>query len=161
MRTTSRYLILAGAGLALLAAAAAAPVLAHNWHGRGGPGMMGLIDTYDADGDDRLTQAEIDTARQQQLARFDGDGNGRLSLAEYQGLWAEAMRERMVRQFQGHDSDGDPGVTLEEFQARFADVVQDRDGNGDGALTADELRRHGRGGPRGDGDRERGGPERD
>lgn len=156
MRTASRYLILAGAALALVGAAAAAPVLAHAWHGRGDG--MGLLETYDTNGDGRLTQEEIDGARQQQLARFDRDGNGQLSLEEYQGLWADAMRERMVRQFQSHDRDGDAAVTVQEFQGRLDDVVANLDANGDGALTADEFRRHG---PRDRGGRDRdGGPER-
>ena len=42
-------------------------------------------------------------------------------------------------------------ITVEEFTARFADLVRDRDRNGDGVLTVDELRPHGRGPHRGPG----------
>jgi hypothetical protein len=162
MRIPKKYLLLAGAA-AILTGAAVAPVLAQPGHGRGGSGMS-MLETFDTNDDGRLTQEEIDTYRQQQLSRFDRDQNSQLSIEEYQALWAEAMRERMVRQFQRHDRDGDGQVTVEEFQARYTDLVADRDDNGDGAITRDELRprghRHGRdGGPQGrgpgpDGDRD-------
>ena len=155
MRIPVRPILLVG-GLALLAGAVAAPVLAQGWHGRGGPGPS-LFETYDTNKDGKLTQAEVDAARQQQLTRFDQDGNGQLSLQEYQALWLDAMREAMVRQFQAHDRDGDAVVTVEEFQARFSDLVRDRDDNNDGELTQDELRPRGHGRGRG---RDRG-PDRD
>jgi Ca2+-binding EF-hand superfamily protein len=155
MRIGKKHLLIA-AGIAVLSGALVAPVLAHGWYGRGGPGM-GLLETFDTNSDGRLTQAEIDEARAQQLGRFDADRNGQLSLAEYQALWADAMRERMVRGFQSHDRDGDGNVTAAEFQERFTDIVSRRDENNDGALTADELRFHGRRDGRGhgrDGDRD-------
>lgn len=142
MRIPKKYLLLAGAA-AILTGAAVAPVLAQPGHGRGGPGMS-LLETFDTNDDGRVTQEEIDTYRQQQISRFDRDQNSQLSIEEYQALWAEAMRERMVRQFQRHDRDGDGQVTLEEFQARYTDLVADRDDNNDGALTRDELRPRGR-----------------
>jgi hypothetical protein len=164
MRIPTRPVLLAG-GLALLAAAAAAavPALAHGWHGRGGGPGPSLFGTYDTDKDGRLTQAEIDAARQQQLTKFDQNGDGRLTLQEYQALWLDAMREAMVRQFQSHDRDGDAVITVEEFQVRFSDLVREHDDNDDGALTQDELRPrgHGRGGPRDRGGPDRGGPDRD
>lgn len=155
MRITKKQLLFAGAALAL-AGAIALPALAQPGHGRGGPGMS-LLETFDTNNDGRVTQEEIDTYRQQQLARFDADGNGQLTLEEYQALWADAMRERMVRQFQAHDRDGDGNVTVEEFQERYAEVVSNRDDNNDGALTADELRGrgHGRRDRDRDGDRDR------
>jgi Ca2+-binding EF-hand superfamily protein len=157
MRIALRPVLLAAAA-ALLAGAAVAPVLAQGWHGRGGPS---LFDTYDTNEDGKLTQAEVDAARQQQLTRFDRDGNGRLTLEEYQALWLDAMREPMVRRFQAHDRDGDAVVTVEEFQARFSDLVEDRDDNNDGELTQDELRSRGHGHGRDrDRDRDRG-PDRD
>jgi Ca2+-binding EF-hand superfamily protein len=104
---------------------------------------MGLMDSFDTNKDGKLTQAEIDAARDQRRTQFDRDGNGALSLEEYQALWADAMRPRMVRQFQAHDADGNGSITAEEFRARYADVVRNLDRNNDGELTADELRRRG------------------
>ena len=114
-----------------------------------GPGGPNLIKQFDTNNDGKLTQQEIDAARQARLTEFDADKNGALSLEEYQALWLDAMRRAMVRAFQANDTDGDGSVTIVEFQARFADLVEDLDRNGDGELTRDELRRPGRGGPHG------------
>ena len=69
--------------------------LAQGWHGGwGGPGggMDRLMETFDTNKDGKLTQAEVDAYRNDQLAKFDKDGNGELNLEEYQALWADAMR---------------------------------------------------------------------
>jgi hypothetical protein len=148
MRVSKKALLVTGTafGAALLLGAAAAT--AHGWGGPGhGPGMgrMGLIESFDTNKDGKVTQAEIDADREQRLKRFDRDGNGELDLEEYQALWADAMRQAMVRQFQANDRDGNGRVTVIEFQERYTDVVRNLDRNNDSALTADELRRrHGR-----------------
>lgn len=148
-RTTLFAAGLLGGALALGGAA-----YAGGWGGpHGGPMRGGLLEIYDTNDDGKLTQAEIDEARKANLAKFDADGNGELTLVEYQALWADAMRQAMVRQFQANDADGSGTITVEEFTVRFAEVVADLDRNGDGTLTRDELRRHGRGGPMGHGPR--------
>jgi Ca2+-binding EF-hand superfamily protein len=117
--------------------------------------MQEFLDTYDANGDGRVTQDEVDQWRADRLKKFDADGNGQLSLDEYQQLWLDAMHERMVRQFQSHDADGDGLVTTDEFGKRTAHMVMMRDRNDDDAISLDDLRRrHGprdRGGMRSDG----------
>lgn len=124
------------------------------FHGRGHGGghAMRLFQTFDTDGDGRVTQQEIDAYRADQIERFDADNDGNLSLEEYQGLWLEAMRERMVDDFQRHDDDGDGQVTPDEFNERFAGLVERLDRNGDGALDREDRRWRGRNGP-GDGPR--------
>ena len=161
MTRTTRYLLATGA-LALGAAAFAGASLAdggwgrHHGHDRHGGGAMRLFEQFDANQDGRLTQAEVDQVRQSRLAEFDQNGDGSLSLEEYQALWMDVMRERMVDRFQAHDDDGDGMVTAEEFGEPFNRVVSRLDTDDDGEQTADEVRRRGerRGGR--DGDRERG-----
>jgi Ca2+-binding EF-hand superfamily protein len=91
-----------------------------------------------------LTQAEIDGGRQSRLAEFDTDKDGRLTLEEFEALWLDRMRERMVDNFQRLDADGDAIVTGEEYRAPMAFIVVRADRNGDGVLSFDDMRmRHG------------------
>jgi Ca2+-binding EF-hand superfamily protein len=140
-------LLLAGGTLALGAALFAGASVAGGWGGHHGWGRHGgavfLFEQYDANQDGRLTQAEIDQVRQSRLAEFDQNGDGKLTLDEYQALWMAAMRERMVDRFQEHDDDGDGLVTVEEFTEPFERVIVRFDRNGDGELTLDEVRHRG------------------
>jgi len=83
----------------LIGGAALATVPAIAGGGPHGPGGAGLIKQFDTNGDGKLTQQEVDSARQDRLTEFDADKNGALSLAEYQALWLDAMHRAMVRQF--------------------------------------------------------------
>ena len=160
MTKTKTILLTAGA-LALGATVFAGASLAgggwHRGHGSHGSPGQSLFDTFDANQDGTLTQAEVDQARQAKLAEFDSDGNGSLSLEEYQALWMDAMRERMVDRFQGHDDDGDGLVTAEEFGMDYSRIISRLDQDGNGEVTMEELREmrerhHDRGGDD-DGDR--------
>jgi Ca2+-binding EF-hand superfamily protein len=146
MTRTTKLLLTTGA-LALAAASFAGASLAdggRGWH-RGGWGHHGgfgesLFETFDSNHDGKLTQAEVDQARQAKLTQFDADHDGALSLEEYQALWMDAMRERMVDRFQAHDDDGDGKVTAAEFGEDYSGVIGRLDRDGDGAVTMDEIR---------------------
>ncbi len=101
-----------------------------------------LLENFDRNNDGKLTQAEIDQTRSDRFTQFDTDKDGTLTLQEYQALWFDAMRSRMVDRFQSLDDDGDAVVTNEEFLAPFGKVVNRRDRDDNGELTRDELRRH-------------------
>ena len=77
-----------------------------------------LFESFDVNDDGILTQTEIEEVRQSRLTEFDANGDGSLSLEEYQALWMEAMRERMVDRFQAHDDDGDGLVTSRNSASR-------------------------------------------
>ena len=94
----------------------------------------------DADGDGRLTAQELRAAREQQVARFDGNGDGRLSAAEYQAWWLDAAQQRLARQFRADDGDGDGAITVEELVERSEALLRRRDRDRDGSLTAEEWR---------------------
>lgn len=108
----------------------------HGWQRRG----ERLFDSFDSNGDGKLTQVEVDQVRRDRFTQFDTDADGKLTLQEYQALWLDAMRRDMVDQFQRIDDDGDAMVTAEEFAAPFGKVVRHMDRNNDGELTRDELR---------------------
>lgn len=126
-------------GVVVLAAAAFANVgMAQDLSRRG----MNLLDTFDANGDGTLTQAEVDQVRSERLGAFDANNDGNLTLDEYEVLWMDAMRERMIDQFQDHDDDGNGVVTAAEFADPYRRLVARMDDDGDGAVTRDELRAH-------------------
>ncbi len=131
-----KTLTLAGITLLALPAAAYAQDRGHDRHHRGG--MDRMMATYDTNEDGQITQEEIDGFRATRLAEFDTDGNGSLSLSEYEALWLDAYRERMVDNFQRHDDDGDGMVTVEEFGEDQSRIVARMDSNDDGVLTQDD-----------------------
>jgi Ca2+-binding EF-hand superfamily protein len=100
-----------------------------------------MLRQFDADGDGRLTQAEIDTARTERFAKYDGNGDGALSLEEFSGLFQEVSRPMMVRAYQKLDPNGDASVTADEFDRPFSNLVERHDRDGDGALSPSDMKR--------------------
>jgi Ca2+-binding EF-hand superfamily protein len=96
----------------------------------GGLGMMGIMQRmhgsmmdggmmqmFDADGDGTVTPEELRTQLQAKLAEYDGNGDGLLSIAEFEILHSAMIREAMVDRFQYLDANGDGAVTAEEMTA--------------------------------------------
>ena len=142
MSKTTTALIAAGLVAALGAGAIAEAEAAKRGHGgHGASRAIMLIEQFDANNDGQVTQDEIDGARSERFQQFDANNDGRLSLEEYEALWMDAMRERMVDRFQRLDDDGDAIVTQEEFVAPMRNLVIRRDRDGDGSITVEEMRR--------------------
>ena len=96
---------------------------------------VGNFDFLDADGDGALTQSEINTQRQSQLARHDTDSNGVLSTEEFARLWHEEMEPVSEMAFQSLDADANGVVTRAEFELPFAEIVQQLDSDNNGSIT--------------------------
>jgi hypothetical protein len=123
----------------------------HGMMGRGGMGgPMRMLEQFDTDKDGKLTQAEIDAGQKAKFAEANKDGQGGVSIQEFEPFFWAQHREMMVRAFQMLDSDGDGQVTEAEISERTAGMVERMDRNGDGALSRDD--RGGRGWGRGDRD---------
>ena len=98
------------------------------------------MERFDTDKDGKLTQQELDDARKTLLAAHDSDKDGKLTLAEFETLWLEVKRERMVRGFQRIDRNGDASISLDEFIKPYADLVSRMDRNNDGVLDREDRR---------------------
>lgn len=85
----------------------------------GGMGPMGgdMMQMFDADGDGTVTPDEMRSQLRAKLAEYDSDGNGSLSISEFETLHSAMIREMMVDRFQHLDADGDGAVTAEEMAA--------------------------------------------
>lgn len=115
-------------------------------HG-GGRGEM-LFRTFDSDKDGTITAAEINAGTETRLKDNDADGDGALSLKEFEGVWMEMLRNRMVDAFQRFDDDGDGRITKAEVDEKTSWMMSRMDRDEDGKITRQELRpryRHGDG----------------
>ena len=110
--------------------------------GRHGLMTMEMFDAADADGDGKLTQAEIDRVFNDRHAAHDADGDGNLGLEEFEGLWHETTRPLTVRVFQMLDSDGDAVITRMEYDRPLAGIVERLDRDGDGGLSMKDRWHH-------------------
>lgn len=120
----------------------------HRGRGHRGWGIHTMMERFDTNEDDKLTQEELDGARKNLLASHDADKDGKLSLTEYEKLWLEVKRRKMVRSFQRTDRDGDAAVTLDEFLKPYSRIVERLDRNEDGVLDKEDRHHrgwHGRG----------------
>lgn len=109
-------------------------------HGPGGRAMA-LFDELDQNEDGALTREEIAATLGQKLETYDGDADKTLTLKEFEGLWLEHTRSRMVDAFQFLDDDGDGKVTDAELKQPFERMARFADRNGDGKIDRDDMRR--------------------
>ncbi|GAB5387930.1 MAG: hypothetical protein Alpg2KO_08980 [Alphaproteobacteria bacterium] len=125
-----------------------------------------FIERFDGNDDGKLTQEEIDAWRANRVGEFNADGEDGLTIDEYEKLWLDAYRKRMVRRFQQLDEDGDGIVTEAEFVKPMSHFVDRTDRDDSGDVTLEEMKprkRHqmrrggGRGGHQQQGMRGRGG----
>lgn len=66
-----------------------------------------------ADGDGNVTPQQM----QAKLTEYDSDGDGTLSIFEFETLHSAMIREKMVDKFQHLDADGDGVITSDEMTA--------------------------------------------
>ena len=113
--------------------------------GKGGHGgrMAMMMQYFDSNGDGAVSREEIEQVRTERFAAFDADGDSALTLAEFEGLWLDFMRERMVDGFQRFDADGDGRITAAEIDRPLAMMMQRMDRNEDGVIDRSDFKRRG------------------
>ncbi len=98
---------------------------------RGGMGMMNssVFRSFDTDKDGTVSADEITKGVASLHKTYDADGNGSLSLSEFQALHAQMTRDFARRPFQMMDRNADGQISAEEMRfpaqmmARFAPVT--------------------------------------
>lgn len=142
-----RYVLLGVAGIAVLATGFA---LAEDRHGRQGAGQrpgLQMFATLDADGDGKITKAEIAEHQEAQFAERDLDGDGSISKEELVAAMASKMQARMGqmadRMLEKQDANGDGVINPGEMTGnRLADMFDRLDADGDGAISIEEMAAH-------------------
>ncbi len=112
----------------------------HGHHGKHGGMMFSIMSEVDADGSGSVSQAEVDAYRAAKVRAADGSRDGNLTLDEFETLFAELVRERMVDAFQRLDDDGNGVITGAEMDERFGDIVAHMDRDDDGELSRKDFR---------------------
>lgn len=110
--------------------------------GQGRAMIRALFEAADTNDDDALTTEEIAAYRTARLSEVDVSGDGALSIEEFDNLYRDLTRARMVDAFQRLDADGDGQISPQEMDDRVARFVERMDRDGDGVLT---LGRRGQG----------------
>lgn len=138
--------------VALALALTAGAALADRGDRMGGMGPMGgALDfaAIDADGDGKITQAEITAYRAAQTAGIDTDGDGLISAEELAAMHIRAATERAnahaARMIEQLDTDGDGKLSAAELVSRPmaggmpARMFERLDTDKDGAISEAEL----------------------
>ncbi len=122
-------------------------------HGRSHHGMMSggmhgpqmiekQFERHDLNKDGTVIQEEVDQLRSDEHKTYDENKDGLINLSEFQNLWIEFNRDRIVDIFQVHDNDGDGKITKAEFLSPMAKIIARHDTNDDGKISMKELRQH-------------------
>jgi Ca2+-binding EF-hand superfamily protein len=142
-----RKILLAAAGVAVLAAGGAGLALAQNGGSETGNGRHGIFQS-DSNSDGVLTRAEFDAGRDAQFARLDGDTNGQLTREELRAQRGERGHHgrgghRGMHSLTRADANNDGDITREEFLARPTQMFDRLDQNDDGVIAAAERPQRG------------------
>lgn len=99
--------------------------------------LLELFDSIDTDADGKLSQAELDAHHAARFAAADTNQDGKLDAAEISAeqlaRFSERLEERTARMIENRDANGDGAISVDEIgegpmQRHFARIDSDNDG---------------------------------
>lgn len=110
-------------------------------HAGGGMAMpmqgmsMGMMNSFDMDGDGALSEEDWMRGLITQLEQFDADADGKIDLDEFRAFYAVAFAERIVDRFQQLDADGDGAITADEMAVAAQVMARNSHGMMGGSMS--------------------------
>jgi len=157
---TSKFLTLGAISIAIASVSLVPAMAAKDGQGKQFRGPQAFLAQMDADGDGKVTVAEMAASQKAEFTARDTDGDGFLSKDEMLAAGNERAQKRMEnrveRMIEHGDTDGDGKLSLAEAEQspRIERMMARLDTDGDGAISTEEMQamgKHGEG--RGDGER--------
>jgi hypothetical protein len=143
METMMKTYALSALLAALLAGSALTTAALADRGDRGGPGAVKMppFEEVDTNSDGQLTREEIDAWRTTRATAIDSNGDGNVSLEELTAAEAAQAAERAQRMMEARDANGDGMLTAAEMMLpAVPDRMFDRiDTDGDGAISKAEA----------------------
>ncbi|MBI2719369.1 MAG: EF-hand domain-containing protein [Rhizobiales bacterium] len=99
-----------------------------------------VFERIDADGNGKITLAEIKPKAETGLMKLDTDGNGEVSGAEIDAYLQKAIEQRRARLLAAMDTDKSGSITKVELDKFIDAMFNGADANGDGGVTLQEAR---------------------
>ena len=100
-----------------------------------------FVETYDADGDGKVTHAEFLAERKSGYDIRDANKDGEVHEEEYVSEYEGGIDQAYVR-FNVLDDDEDGNMTLSEFNASGENIFKTLDTNGDGTIDETDTETH-------------------
>jgi Ca2+-binding EF-hand superfamily protein len=136
MKTYSRFTNLA-IGACVLSLVSLAAVAG------GAKGKGKFMEYFDANQDGVVTMSELNEASKQRYTKMDADGNGAVTLDEFQAYLGDRKAQWREQRFTEMDSNGDNQISQQEYiqykQQRAEQRYQQMDADNDGVVSKEEY----------------------